>query len=54
MKRFKNFSAIAVTVFSLTACQKESKILPVDESATAADLPAGSANRNIYCGSILF
>jgi 6-phosphogluconolactonase len=46
MKRFKNFAAIAVTVFSLTACQKESKILPVDETATASDLPAGSANRN--------
>jgi 6-phosphogluconolactonase len=46
MKRFKIFAAIAVTVFSLTACQKESKILPVDEAATASDLPAGSANRN--------
>jgi 6-phosphogluconolactonase len=46
MKSFKNFAAIAVTVFLLTACQKESKILPGNETEAAVDLSAGSANRN--------
>jgi 6-phosphogluconolactonase len=43
MKRFKNFAAMAVTVFSLAACQKESKVLPGTETIPA-DLSAGAAN----------
>jgi 6-phosphogluconolactonase len=45
MKHFKNFAAIAVTVFSLAACQKESK-LSATETAANEDLAVNAASRN--------
>jgi 6-phosphogluconolactonase len=45
MKWFKNFAAIAVTVFSLAACQKESK-LATAETTEGEDLAVNTANRN--------
>ncbi len=45
MKHFKNFAAIAVTVFSLAACQKESK-LAATETAANEDLAVNAASRN--------
>jgi 6-phosphogluconolactonase len=45
MKRFKSFAAIAVTVFSLAACQKESK-LSATETTASEDLAVNTASRN--------
>jgi 6-phosphogluconolactonase len=46
MKHLKRVTAIAVTVFSLTACQKESKILATAENAPNENLSVNAANRN--------